>query len=89
MSRRFATCALLATAATGTPDMPRLTFEMDSPRPGSQLKSPSSVGLSVKLLQGGLSDEALAHLLQYQVCYAGGARAICTLIGGGANNVSQ
>jgi len=87
--RHFALCAFFMITATCSPDVTKLTFEMDLPRPGRKLESASSVEFAVQLLQGRISDEVRAHLLQYQLCYAGGARAICTVIGGDANNVSQ
>ena len=76
MNRHITTFALVAVAATATLGMPWLKLELNLPKPGSQFRLSSAVELDIQLLQGGLSDEVRSHLLEYQVCYTGGARVI-------------
>jgi len=87
-------CILLAFAghatavAKASSDPPWHSLRVSEPRPGGQFKSPIAVNLNV-LLVPGLSSEVQAHAEQYQVCYTGGVRAICTLFGGNGSKVGN
>jgi len=78
--------ASIATVTKASSNLPWFTLRTSMPKPGDQLESPIAVNLRVSLVPG-LSSELQAYMDQYQVCYTGGARTICTLFGGNVGRV--
>ena len=87
MRRCSTVLAFAAALAAAAPDPPWLELGVVKPEPGGRFESPVGVDLHIALLEGGLAEEVRAHPELYQVCYTGGALAVCTLLHGEAGEV--